>query len=765
MEAITDFVDTITAYKITIPLSVQMGIILLIIVVLCVSGYFMRDIFDVDAMRSGFSWFIFIAVLNLLSLLVIFFYYNSKNGTYKGPIGKVGKKGRLGKKGTTVSCSLCKNNLYLQKVRSSTLICNIYTNVPEFKSIFKAELYFDIIIENGNKINFDSFVDYIIFKKTIPKSILSASASDISTDLNMTGIDNFRLLLNTNSITVLLIKAINQTTKALEAIYGSFRRPNGIQGKYLPLGDAAYGGSEYNLELNSFMADGNILYPGNYTKLISFFSYNPSDNARQTYSIWRPNGQTINERDYKGAVKRVNYKSLGDICRSDTTVPQINETLTIGEKCLQRVHIKDLELVFVFIGNIQLRSENIGTRTDSYLIEHNPINDIELFSIWRTPLNTFLTNCNTTNIIVNNTFVYNMYNISADTDTDINPDESAAERAKYYSILNNYGNVSSSAKIKASNVLSSIQIPNLLAALILCKYYEIEIVKDLVYYINLYRNTVPEFKTVDLTLTNSSLSDFMTLIDNVNTEYEKFNKDIARAYTLKDSVTTNYDQKEKYLPPMITNIYNDANNKLLGISIKIANIDTLLDIVNIIFDNGIETRIAVDSDGIAKGGVFMNSIQEVVLRVCKMVMPPNIPAYTIKDECLGTFALDRKRETIINEFIDSYNYTVKLIEQIGKKCALDIDVDIARKIMKDPNYINTSSIRSDMFSKCIKKMQTYITYTLNSKIGQIAAHVDNYLTKINNGNLGEFTTTRIKALIKLFNDANIYLKQLLDSDS
>ena len=40
-----------------------------------------------------------------------------------------------------------------------------------------------------------------------------------------------------------------------------------------------------------------------------------------------------------------------------------------------------------------------------------------------------------------------------------------------------------------------------------------------------------------------------------------------------------------------------------------------------------------------------------------MVMPPSKQAYTIKDECLGTFALDRDREEVISEFteiIDEY---------------------------------------------------------------------------------------------------------------
>ena len=33
-------------------------------------------------------------------------------------------------------------------------------------------------------------------------------------------------------------------------------------------------------------------------------------------------------------------------------------------------------------------------------------------------------------------------------------------------------------------------------------------------------------------------------------------------------------------------------------------------------------------------------------------MPPSQPAYTIKDECLGTFALDREREEVIKLFTE-----------------------------------------------------------------------------------------------------------------
>ena len=759
MDAISDFVNEITAYQINVPISVQIGIIVVLIVMLCIGGYFMRDVFDVDAMRSGFSWFIFVAVLNLVSLLVIFLYYNTKQGTYKGPVGKVGNKGKIGKKGTSVSCSLCKNNLYLQKIRSSDIICNLYSYVPEFKSIFIAENYFDVIIQKGNNIDYDSFIKNLILKQKLPDSITSSP-------INFAGVDYFRKLLDTNSITVLLIKAVNETTKATENMYGSFRHPVGIQGKYLPLGDSAYGGSEYGLELNSFMADGSILYPSNYSRLVSFRSFNKDENTVEKYTIWRPNGQTITEPGFKGVPEQVQYKSLGDICRTEDFMPNINESLTISEKCVEMVHTKDLDLVFIFIGNIQINTENIGEQRDSYLIQSLPINDIEIFSIWRTPLNTFLTNCNSTNVIINNTFIYNMYNVGANTDVNTNIDETAESKAKQYNILNNYGNISSAAKVKASNLLDSIQIPKLLAALILCKYYETELLKDLVYYINLYRTTVPEFTSINTQ--TSSLGDLMNLINNVNTKYDDYNDDILRSFTL-ENVTTKYTQKEKHLPPMILNIYNNSNNKLYGMTVQIANTNTLLDIVNIIFENGIESRIAVNSDGIAQGGIFMNSIQEVVLRVCKMLMPPNIPAYTIKDECLGTFALDRKRNEIINEFIDVYNYTIKIMEDIFDKCKLDIQVGLIDTIMtnvgKDKTDYNLDDAKKGIndCTSLIKTVKFYITYTLNYKVGQICNHIDNYIVKIQNGNLAEFTTSRIKNLISLYTAANIYLKKILDS--
>ena len=64
MEAITDFVDGISSYDITIPVWAKIALIVVIIIALCGTAYFMSDYFNLAYMRSGMAWFIFVAVIN-----------------------------------------------------------------------------------------------------------------------------------------------------------------------------------------------------------------------------------------------------------------------------------------------------------------------------------------------------------------------------------------------------------------------------------------------------------------------------------------------------------------------------------------------------------------------------------------------------------------------------------------------------------------------------------------------------------------------------
>jgi len=628
------------------------------------------------------------------------------------------------------------------------------------------EQYFNNILDDGNNIDYNSFINSLFFMSDKPNESLVS----------------FFVLMMTNNIAILLIKAINEITKASDTTYGTFRHPKG-DALHLPLGDCIYGGLEDKLELNSFTVDGNVLYPSNYTQLVSFKVYDPYDGLTHTYTIWRPNGQTINEIGFKNKPVQDHYKSLGDICRLGTATPAVNETTTISEKCLDQIDIKNIKLVFIYVGNIQINNDlNDYSQSDSYLIENKQLsNDIEIFSIWRTPLNTFLTNCNSQNTVSNNTFVYNIIN-------------------NLESTLNNYGNVSSETKSYISVLLESIKIPKILSAIIITKYYKLELLQDLMYYVSRYQNTVPEFQAKNVkdtileinkliatmsssgsmasVLTNmgtviqltgilkliketiqtyKEYNDELVKIANTRVEYKKptqyqikknttdvinlykeYNKDLVSKIDTTDKVDipNQYDaSKEKHLPPMVLKAYNNAITKLTTIPVQIENTNTFLDIVNLIFENGIETLIAIDSDGVAQGGVFMNSIQELVIRICKVLMPPNTPAYSIKDECLGTFSFDRDREEKIKIFTESYAALIKLAEQIIN------DVKFQSII---PNVIQYDQI-------------------MLMKMGQLCGHIENYLDKILSGDLNEFTTSRIKSLIEIINENIVNLQNIINN--
>jgi len=721
-EILTDFINGIIAFEINIPLWIQIAIIIIVIITLSIGGYFMRDFFDISYMRSGMSWFIFIAILNLSTMLIIFLYYNKKTNTtpYIGQQGIKGKKGKMGKVGKSVTCSYCKNNIYLQRVRKSDIICTLSTYTTDFKKIEENIKYFNNILKKGNNIKYDTFVNGIILGKTI----------DIA---NTESVNNFRSLMLPTSIAFKLVDVINDSiTKSSDNTYGTFRNPNGKVG-YLSIGDSVYGGIE-KFELNSFMINGDVMYPSNFTKLVTFTSYNSDTQDTDQYTIWRPNGQSITDNSgFKGANKTVNYLALGDICRFGTDEPKVNQIATIKESCLEVVDQKELRLVFFYVGALTFadgKNKLDYRKSNSYLIENKTVNDIQMFSVWRTPSNTFITNCNSQNSVQNNSFIYNMYIQNNNSQTS--------------DVLNNYGNISKDAKANAAFMFQLIRLPKILVAAILCKHYEIELYKEIVYYFNRSQTKVPEFSNVNSS--TLSFGDLMNSITNTKKKYDDFNKNLMKEASISlkitkpngessDSYITYDETKELHLPNELLQIYNSVNDKLLTISVKIENSNNLLDIINLIFENGIEARIAKDADGIAEGGSLLNEIQETVLMICKMLFAPSYSSYIIKDECLGTFALDRDREKIIAEFEEVINIYYKFNDII----------------------INDS----DKYSTIMQNKRQYEDL-MNSQIGQICGHIDNFQNKITDMNLEEFTTSRLKQLIKIYSQMVLYLYKIMN---
>ena len=695
-EILTTFVNDITNFEVPIPLYLKIGIVAFVIVSVVVGSYFAYELFDYGEMRQGYLWFIFIVILNLLTILAVFLYYNTKQNTYVGKKGRKGKRGGRGKQGRSVSCNYCKNHIYLQRVRRSDKVATLSTKTNAFKGVYNNVSFFDTILEKGN-INYDSFVNGILLAKTVKTG-------------EQESVGKFRDLMKTNSITIYLVKLINESiTKASESTYGTIRNPVGKVG-YTPLADTAYGGLE-NFELNSFMANGNVMYPKSYNKLITFSSYNEKSGDIDNYTIWRPEGQEVNEAPKPGAdVEKIKYISLGDVCSFGDEPPNINDYVTISESCLDEINPLESTLIFIYVGSLDFATETYDySESNSYLIENKIPSNIQIFSVWRTPMNTLLTNVSQSNDLTNGTIAMNMTN-----DLD--------------ALFNEYGNVSTVAKGQMKKKLQAVEIPKILAAMIICRHYEIELRKELIYFINRYKATIPEFSQFDTK--TATLGDLMNKVDTTQKEYKKFNDDLLREASISQSGIKYDEKREKRLPSQIVKLYESTQTKLLSVSVQIENSNNLFDLINIVFDNGLDTRIAIDSEGIAEGGVFLNELQETIIRLCKVMFPPSKPSYTIKDECLGTIVLDRDREDVIKQLTKVINEYYKLNDDIAKDVKL--------------------------YTTVIQSVKQYDN-VLTLKIGQICGHIDNYMSKIADMDLEQFTTSRIKTLIQIYEEANAFL--------
>lgn len=161
-----------------------------------------------------------------------------------------------------------------------------------------------------------------------------------------------------------------------------------------------------------------------------------------------------------------------------------------------------------------------------------------------------------------------------------------------------------------------------------------------------------------------------------------------------------------------------------------------MDVINIVIPNGLEGRIAVNSDGIAQGGILLNDIQETLVRMCRIIMPPTTPAYIIKDECLGTFGIDREKENAIKELTAEK-------EQYNK-------------------YIDTIQTHMEKYQSQLEIIRGYEDLA-QRKMGQLCGHIPNYMEKIHNMDMTEITTSRVKGLIRIYREVNGYLAKVVNN--
>ena len=675
MDQINTLVDDITSVEWSIPVSIKLFILFGIMIFISVGYYMFKDNEIIAGWGDATTWLYIIIIINLVNITGVLIYNSYK----KVPVGRPGIRGKSGKKGNTgkyLSCSYCKTNLYIDTVRKYDIITrlNIAQNTNT-QQMINDVTYFNNLIKQNDAIDISGLV---------------TSLADLSMEV------------------VAISHLTSVVGKGNGTFMGQISRPYGKVG-FLPLGDGITGGDEEGLELNYFMINGDIVYPATFTKLVQFPVSTNDEGLTEIVSLYHPEPVALSNNG-----KPVTYYSLGDISMySSNKLPDLNSVALVSENCLQDISSEQMELIFLYSGiaritnktkTFVLPDEDVNTNMSSasnnsdgmFKLTSNTVETTTMFSVWRTPLNTFITNI--PNSLENKSFAYNALN---------GRDE----------FLDENGYVTLDGKKFLTNRLSSIPVSTVMTAVFYLKNFMDRNRDELDYYINKNLDANPTIKSGYST--GMKLFDLMALIKNAKAVIGNYQPSSDGSAKVPPPI-----------PPEVLRTYLKISKEQDFLPFKMLDAKTMLDMVDDLFPSGIETLISVDEEGDVEGGIRMTDAQRVFLNVVKMLFLPNLPIMEIKDECLGTFQRDKNKEDAI-----------RVLENILTEYKRRMD-----KYKTDPE-------------KACSNWEAVQSYSMQifQRIGEYVGHIPDYQKKIEKMDLAEFTTSKIVKIKELYDELISYI--------
>lgn len=751
----------------------KIAFIVIILTIISFIVYAYQDFLDKSVFRESYTWFYFIALVNFINIIAIYYFYNQRI-ELKGLPGVSGKKGSKGERGKFGSCSYCKTTLFIQKVKkyntqsrmikTSKMTLNTdRTGKMSYRKLFD---YFD-----NNNIDYSTIVKNGMLQKGINYDFVNRDYQNyfklISTMLYDDDIiiDMFAYFINKN------------IGKTKESDMGTIIRPVAKYG-YSILGDSIKGGLE-DFKLNAFIVSGgggsNILYPKELKSIIRFKVYDLDTKTDKYYQIWR--GISRDEpyfADKKGKSILKHYHSLGDLV-SAGSIPPTNDLLAhIDESCLEKIPDDELELLFVFSDSNykdltgRIDASNKKERTHKEFKIDKPASTINMFGIWRTPMNTILTSyVNNTTTFYNNTMGYNLIEGQS-------------------SKLDNYGNLNYKTKLNIVSRLKKVKVNVLQAIIIMIHYYSVQLKNKFIFYLNKYADRLDTTGQNDvknlLQKRNLVLNDIHLFLNNPDTEpdsgiinrYAQDNMDrLKKIYDVsqkggggsgkrrsgggdkgsgkgrsggsgKDSgkgrsggggeyaIGEEYIPTEKKIPKAILRMYEKSQETINDIDRKAYSIDNLYKLVLEVFPNGLDERIAIDNEGLAEGGEILTYAQEWVFYFCKVVLPPVKQAYRIKNECIGTIKIDDERRIL--------------------------EMNLERQVRKYKNLMMSYKVNYDKFCNNWGAIIKYQDLSFKI-IGDHVGHIPNFMDKIDSYDFEPFTKSRLKIILEEYYKMNRFIEK------
>lgn len=358
-----------------------------IIILACVLGsiYLFKDSIKSLAFDSDYYWYYIIAIFNLVNISAIVYYYIYHSGKYKGDMGSKGHKGKKGKRGKFITCSYCKDNLYMERT-------SVYEPIITLDSTFEKGLS---EIEN-DEIKLALGSAKVSISEIDPASVIESLFNKNNKSSASVVYDYF--MNQWNQFIPNVVNHINSVVigKYIDKI-GSFSRPTAKEG-YFPLGDSAFNSATSN-KMSGFMIAGNVRNPVRY-EIISPF-YVPIEGADYN--------KVLQSMKFLRIVPPEGFVALGDaVQRAGKTLPT-NLFGCVSAECVKELPKSDMECVFAHYSLKDVRLIWLLPAIDTLI--NMDLNQL-MFTVWRTPMNTIY--INTGEEFANNTLAFNIINGSSD---------------------------------------------------------------------------------------------------------------------------------------------------------------------------------------------------------------------------------------------------------------------------------------------------------------------------------------------------------------
>lgn len=711
--------------SVNVPYELSVGLYITFMVLLTLGIYFNKEKLN-DSFLKKYYIIIYVGyILNLLNLVGFTIYYNKKKETIVGDMGEQGEMGFRGKRGKVQQCSYCDYNLYFIKTKKYKKLITLDLGLEENDKL-------DEEIRGFGFTNMGFDIEHINLSFLTDLSQQSRNSKIIKTLKTI-----FKFSTRMKYLSYNLNKIIKKNDFSR---YITFLNPTGSTG-YFPIGHSVIDRKLAN-KLNAFLLNGDIKFPNKNGYKVKFTFENHDILDRQS--------TIVKEEDNYGTKKVMNYSfidvkppkgyiALGELLvknqdKQSKLEIDTNLIACVKKSCLKEVDRDLLQLMGIKISydsknekvnkiiNYRKKSLNYKVKTIDYDdVDHETLN---IYSIWRTPMNTFITNTVIGNkSLVSSTIGYNIVD-------------------GYKKYISEGGfNLNSDGINYVTNKLKSIKIPKIVRIIyvIINQYdkffdtiqYTLSlIVKELNKELEELDNTIKRQSYKQKITTNKKIGDIkvkMELFENIIEEIK--NKDVYSDFD------TLFDKETQTILNNTLPDFDKMKSQLELIPILINSNTTLYDLLLMIFPDGLDTIVLINNSSGVSGGIKPSKIQLELLKIAKVCFPPKKKIYIPTKDCLSYNIID----TEVGDL--SKNLDAVLLEY----------EDLVKKY---PMYNGETTCGNDDWEKVIKKQNDF-DIVLDNELN----HIKNYKELIKTRDTEQFSKSRLEFIIREYKNIISYIKQ------